>query len=48
MYNTKKGYPLPGPGSHFNDAITIKKIDEEHRHIFPIQKPEEKAKNRMA
>ncbi len=34
MKNTKKEYPLPGPGDHFLDQQLIKKVKEEHRDKF--------------
>jgi hypothetical protein len=47
LANTKKDYPLPGPADYWHDEKTVKKIDEEHRHLFTSQKKEEKAKSKM-
>lgn len=45
--HSKKDYPLPGPGAHFNDAVTMKRIDEENRDLFTTQKKTEKTKSKM-
>jgi hypothetical protein len=39
--NSKKDYPLPGPGAHFLDPKTVKKlVPEEHQEIFQRKQQE--------
>lgn len=48
MQNTKKDYPLPGPGSHFHDATTLKKLPEEQRELIKYDRPKEKMKSKTS
>lgn len=36
--NTREHYPLPGPGAHFHDKKTVRKmVDEENRDLIVMK-----------
>ena len=39
---------MPGPGSYFNDKITVKKYPEDVREAISVVAPIKKDKTRMA
>lgn len=46
--NTREGYPLPGPGSHFHDKKTLKKyFDEDERELIATQERKGTKKPRL-
>lgn len=45
--NSRKAYPLPGPGSAFNDKITAKKLYKENRDLVVCKEREAKKKNNL-
>jgi hypothetical protein len=48
LKNTKKKYPLPGPGSHFLDEKLAKKWHSNKRDLFNVPKKEGNGKSNFS